>query len=87
MNKFNLKTIGHSIICIGLGLAIGFHILPYYFYNKWMDISLETGIDVGRSSVIRDLQKGSGIVRGNQILFYPDSNSTFYIVLNLKKGN
>jgi len=81
--KEKLKTIGHSLICVGLGLAIGFHILPYYFSNKWMDVSLETGIEVGRYSVHRELKRGFCIVQENQVLFYPDS--TYYIIL--KKGN
>jgi len=80
-----LKDFLFCSILIILGAMVGFHILPYFFYNRWMDISLETGIDIGRSSVIKELKNGSCIVRENQVLFYPDSNSTFYFTL--KRGD
>lgn len=73
----------HPSLCIVLGIAIGFHILPYFFNTKNMDILLETGIEVGRFSVYQDFRRSAiAIVKEDVVLIYPDSSSTYYIVLN-----
>lgn len=82
--KEKLKIFLHSVICIGLGMAVGFHILPYYFYSPRMDLIMETGIDIGFSSAYKEMKYGYCIIRDTDILFFPSYDSDFYIILKRK---
>lgn len=81
-----VKRIGYSGLLVSLGICVGFYIFPYFFNTANMDILINTGINVGRLSIIKDLQfRSVGIVKDDFILVYPDSSSTFYFVI--KRGN
>lgn len=85
-SKELIRKFSYSCLLIGLGMAVGFHILPYYFTNKWMDVSMETGIDTGRFSIIHDLKtRASAVVKNNVVLIYPDTATTFYFIV--KRGD
>lgn len=85
-NKISLKGFLHSCLLIVFGMAVGFHILPYFFNTNNMDILLETGMNAGRFSIIQDLKsRATAVVKNNVVLVYPDSSTTFYFII--KRGD